>query len=1044
MRLFFSIVLCCCSWIWVCATPNYAFTPVDVNNGLSGNQVRNIAQLPDGRMAIITQGLVNIYDGAKFKYLHYNQQNSLKLSGYTGFHHTYMGTNGYMWLKNYHQLLIIDVNHERFVSSPNHLLQSLGIKQSISDFFMDRDHRMWIITGSDDLYYLTEGQTKAKLFTRQVSQLPGSADQVYDVAVLSQKLYLFYRSGILVCFDMQSGKELYRQQSLSTDQRSKYGATSFVIPAKHQFFQLRNGTGGGAMLSYDFAQKKWTTILQTGKWLNYLSVGLDGNIWVSGNEGMWRFDANLTRKEFIPQLRLVEGQIISTEVSTIFHDNQGGMWLGTINRGLLYYHPNRFKFKNVGKSIFQLPDGTTLNVTAFAEFGNGSILVGTLQGLFIYNEHTGGINRLPAGSNMICTALFRDKQDGVWIGTHTQGLFYIDATQKIHAYAAAPRAIQAIAAHTDSTLILSTSGAGFGMFNKQTGVYHQEEVSKAVAYKNIYQTVSINKTLLASICPGGFFIYNTQTRKIEFKPDNKDYNAIWINRNKQIWLGSQDGLQLWDVKMRKIRSFYTTDGLVNNFIQSILQTPDGAIWVSTSGGLTRIQLGKEANGKITYSFSGFNRFDGVIANEFWARAAYKAPNGSLYWGGTDGFNVLPVSNGLIPKPQAPPLFVDFLLFNKEVKSGVRYNGNVILKDVLLHTRNITLKHDQNFFSLEFSALNYVNPTQTYYRYQLIGVDEKEQELKSANGNGRFSYTNVGPGTYYFKVRSADNNSNWQNNYTEIKIIVKAPLWQTGWAYLIYVVFTVGAIVVSIRYYINKKRTKLIREQKEKLDHMKAAFFMNVNAEIKEPLTQIINPLNKILKHTDEGRLKLQLKEIQNNALDLQDLVSQLSKDVFSPVEAAENELNMDVLLLNMRRLLTIQEERKQHQEEKVTKVTDTDSLLTAADEKLLQRALTYVQNNINNPAYTVELLSRDMGMDRTGLYRKLVHIIGKTPTTFIRSVRLKRASQLLEDGLTVAEVADQVGFNTSSYLTKCFQEEFGMTPSQYIASLKQPKNATTN
>jgi len=74
------------------------------------------------------------------------------------------------------------------------------------------------------------------------------------------------------------------------------------------------------------------------------------------------------------------------------------------------------------------------------------------------------------------------------------------------------------------------------------------------------------------------------------------------------------------------------------------------------------------------------------------------------------------------------------------------------------------------------------------------------------------------------------------------------------------------------------------------------------------------------------------------------------------------------------------------------------------------------------------------------LYRKLVNVIGKTPTTFIRSVRLKRASQLLEQGLTVAEVADQVGFNTASYLTKCFQEEFGMTPSQYVASLKQQKN----
>ncbi len=1040
MRLFLVVLFCCCSWLSVCATPDYAFTPVDVNNGLSGNQVRNITQLPDGRMAIITQGLINIYDGAKFEYLHYNEKNSLTLSGYTGFHHVYMGANGYMWLKNYHQLFIIDVNHERFVDAPENLLRSFGIRQPLSDFFMDKDHRIWIVTGNDDLYCLSEGQTKPKLFTRKVSRLSGSSDQVYDIAVFNQKLYLFYQSGVLVCFDRHSGKELYRQQSLSAEQRSKYGATSFVIPAEHQFFQLRNGAGGGAMLSYDFAQKRWTTVLQADKWLNYLLVGIDGNIWVSGGQGMWKFNAELSQKEFIPQLRLVDGQVISTEVSTIFHDNQGGMWLGTVNRGLLYYHPNRFKFKNVGKSLFQLADGATLNVTAFTGLGNGNILVGTLQGLFIYNEYGGSIKKLPVGGNIMCTALFRDRQNGVWIGTDNQGLLYMDANQKIRAYTSGPQAIQAITEQTDSTLALSTNGAGFGVFNKRTGIYNRAEASKSDVYRNVFQTAYIDKTLLAGICPGGFFIYNTQTRKIRFKPDNKDYNALLVDRNKQIWLGSQDGLQLWNADMRKIRSFYTTDGLINNFIQGILQMPDGAICVSTSGGLTRIQPGKDASGNTTYSYSGFNRFDGVIANEFWARSAYIAPNGSLYWGGTDGFNVLPVGKGSAPKKQAPPLFVDFLLFNKEVKSGVKYNGNVILKDVLLHTRNITLNHDQNFFALEFSALNYVNPTQTYYRYQLVGVDDREQELKSANGNGRFSYTNVRPGTYIFKVQSASNNSNWQNNYTEIKIVVKAPFWQTGLAYTIYVLLIVSIIILGIRYYLNKKRTKLIREQKEKLDQMKAAFLKNVNAEIKDPLTQIISPLNHILKHTDEGRLKLQLQEIKNNALDLQDLVSQLSKDVLSPVDAGENDLNMDVLLLNMRRLLAVQEERKQHHKENETQVTDTDSLMTAADEKFLQRALSYVQNNMNNAGYTVELLSRDMGMDRTGLYRKLVNIIGKTPTTFIRSVRLKRASQLLEDGLTVAEVADQVGFNTSSYLTKCFQEEFGMTPSQYVASLKQQKH----
>ena len=107
-----------------------------------------------------------------------------------------------------------------------------------------------------------------------------------------------------------------------------------------------------------------------------------------------------------------------------------------------------------------------------------------------------------------------------------------------------------------------------------------------------------------------------------------------------------------------------------------------------------------------------------------------------------------------------------------------------------------------------------------------------------------------------------------------------------------------------------------------------------------------------------------------------------------------------------------------------------------ADETFLRKVLQYIEQNLDNPEYSVEVLSRDMGMDRTGLYRRLISVVGKTPTNFIRSIRLKRAAQLLKEGYTVAEVADLVGFNTSSYLSKCFQEEFGMRPSQYINQWK--------
>jgi AraC-like DNA-binding protein len=101
------------------------------------------------------------------------------------------------------------------------------------------------------------------------------------------------------------------------------------------------------------------------------------------------------------------------------------------------------------------------------------------------------------------------------------------------------------------------------------------------------------------------------------------------------------------------------------------------------------------------------------------------------------------------------------------------------------------------------------------------------------------------------------------------------------------------------------------------------------------------------------------------------------------------------------------------------------------DEELIKKALGYIEKNMDNVSYSVEQLSKDMCMDRTGLYRKLTAIVGQTPTEFMRSVRLKKAAQLLGNGLPISEVSESVGFGTTSYFTKCFQEEFGVKPSQY-------------
>ena len=97
-----------------------------------------------------------------------------------------------------------------------------------------------------------------------------------------------------------------------------------------------------------------------------------------------------------------------------------------------------------------------------------------------------------------------------------------------------------------------------------------------------------------------------------------------------------------------------------------------------------------------------------------------------------------------------------------------------------------------------------------------------------------------------------------------------------------------------------------------------------------------------------------------------------------------------------------------------------------------------VEAHLETPGYSVEQLSKDLCMERSGLYKKLTNILDKSPSLFIRSIRLKRAADLILEGrMSMAEIAEQVGFSSASYMGKCFQEEFGCKPSEYAEKAKE-------
>jgi DNA-binding response OmpR family regulator len=110
----------------------------------------------------------------------------------------------------------------------------------------------------------------------------------------------------------------------------------------------------------------------------------------------------------------------------------------------------------------------------------------------------------------------------------------------------------------------------------------------------------------------------------------------------------------------------------------------------------------------------------------------------------------------------------------------------------------------------------------------------------------------------------------------------------------------------------------------------------------------------------------------------------------------------------------------------------SDIEVTSMDEKFLQKALTIMEANLANADFDVEAFCREMGMGRTQLHNKLSALLNQSATEFIRSMRMKRAANLLgQNGGNVSEIAFQVGFSSPNYFAKCFREFYGLTPSQY-------------
>ena len=145
-----------------------------------------------------------------------------------------------------------------------------------------------------------------------------------------------------------------------------------------------------------------------------------------------------------------------------------------------------------------------------------------------------------------------------------------------------------------------------------------------------------------------------------------------------------------------------------------------------------------------------------------------------------------------------------------------------------------------------------------------------------------------------------------------------------------------------------------------------------------------------------------------------------------------NPFNLKLLQLRIKKFIDLFERNHRMFSNKLD-VSPSEITITSLDEKLVEKAIRIVEEHMSDSDFSVELLSSELALSRGYLYKKLMAITGKGPAEFIRTIRLKRARQLLEQSqMQVAEIAYMCGFNSPRRFAQNFKNEFGMLPSEFL------------
>lgn len=397
------------------------FYVFDASNGLADNSAQIVRCTYTGRIMITTLGHVNFYDGSGFSHVDPLPSNIFPLKGYDGRYQLYFDNMHHLWIKNERQMACVNLTTERFFNDVKPVFQEMGVKGEVEDFFGDGEVNVWFQTGRQ-IY--SPGTKK----TFQIH----SPSKLLDVDLYQDSLLLmFHADGSVVVNDYKTGKVLHQDHAFVEEERDRFNKTSELCLVGHRYYQLHNGEQESVMMCYDVDTHEWSRIFEEPIHMNAL-YPLEELLYIGTQRGYIVYNTSTGEHRHYETLTLSKGRTQVADINSLCFDRQGGLWIGTRQRGLLYCKAFTSPFKTFridtseAKQYQRLLDTQTAGDTQLPHKINcvftdsrGWTWTGSYNGVLL-KQKDGTMRvfgRKDGMTNDVVHSIAEDQQHDIWVST---------------------------------------------------------------------------------------------------------------------------------------------------------------------------------------------------------------------------------------------------------------------------------------------------------------------------------------------------------------------------------------------------------------------------------------------------------------------------------------------------------------------------------------------------------------------------------------------------------------------------------------------------